>query len=254
MIVTSLDSKSTDLMIQAAISKHSIIEIATAWASDCETSKILVENRRKVSNAVIGVSRCYTDPNIIDRIADINNFYVAKTSRALFHPKAYLFRSENESELIIGSSNLTKGGLDKNTELCVHITGSSDEPIFSEVSKSIRGYLRHSEPATAAFAKSYRLQHASRVKDSTLDPVFPSEEKEFKRTKSKLVNLSWDDFRKKTRLDPHHNFEKRLEILREAQSIFMRSPSFSSMSQSERKAISGVIGENKQLEFSPNLD
>ena len=122
------------------------------------------------------------------------------------------------------------------------------------MSNSIRGYLNHSEPVTADFAKSYRLLHASIVKETGRDPIFPSQKKDFKQTRSSLVNLSWDDYKRKTRLDPHHEFEKRLEILREAQSIFMHSRSFSDMSKSERKAISGVIGENEQSAFSPDLN
>lgn len=47
--------------------------------------------------------------------------WVYKNPRNTFHPKVYLFKNSNEADLIIGSGNLTKGGLFENAEIGVRV-------------------------------------------------------------------------------------------------------------------------------------
>lgn len=48
-----------------------------------------------------------------------------------FHPKAYIFHTENESEIYIGSSNLSKGALTDSIEWNYHFTKSKNEKDFN---------------------------------------------------------------------------------------------------------------------------
>ncbi|MCU4181779.1 phospholipase D-like domain-containing protein [Bosea sp. BH3] len=45
---------------------------------------------------------------------------------ATFHPKFFEFQYEDVTTAIIGSANLTGGGLARNAELCVEVTGNND--------------------------------------------------------------------------------------------------------------------------------
>ena len=49
-----------------------------------------------------------------------------------YHPKLYLFNNEKKVKFIIGSSNLTEGGLKKNIEANVVIETSIDDDIISD--------------------------------------------------------------------------------------------------------------------------
>ena len=56
--------------------------------------------------------------NLLECISGSNNIWVFHNQNSsTFHPKLYLFKNEHEAEVIIGSGNLTEGGLYTNYEL-----------------------------------------------------------------------------------------------------------------------------------------
>ena len=54
----------------------------------------------------------------------------------IFHPKFYLFENDNEFTLIIGSNNLTTGGLVINDECAVVIQGTKDELVYKQADEA----------------------------------------------------------------------------------------------------------------------
>jgi len=52
------------------------------------------------------------------------------STRRVFHPKLYLAESEEHATLIVGSSNLTSGGLTTNVEANILVRGTPDEPLI----------------------------------------------------------------------------------------------------------------------------
>lgn len=254
MKINLLDTRSTQRSVQNAIKKHSEIWIASAWASDFKTSQLLIDNHKKVKFAIFGVSGFFTSPTFIRKIVGLTNFLITESTSGIFHPKIYLFSSADTAELIIGSSNFTEGGLSRNTELCTHISGNIKEAIFEKARDVISEYATTGISVTKEFSDSYRLEFdALRIKKMP-SPTMPQDRKKFVQTQSNIANLSWADFAEQAKQDPYHDYDQRLALLRRAQEIFTRSPSFSDMSTSERKAISGVIGESEQELFSPGLN
>ena len=55
-----------------------------------------------------------------------------KSSGTSFHPKAYLFRSENKNHLIVGSSNLSASALQKGIEWNIYAPTEVSETIFEQ--------------------------------------------------------------------------------------------------------------------------
>ena len=55
-----------------------------------------------------------------------------KSSGISFHPKAYLFRSENNNHLIVGSSNLSASALQKGIEWSLLAPAAVSGPVFDE--------------------------------------------------------------------------------------------------------------------------
>lgn len=54
-------------------------------------------------------------------------------SGAIYHPKLYIAGSDTTTAMIVGSSNLTEGGLRENVEVNVLIEADTDEEIVSDV-------------------------------------------------------------------------------------------------------------------------
>jgi HKD family nuclease len=52
---------------------------------------------------------------------------------SVYHPKLYLMNSEEEATAVVGSSNLTQGGLKKNVEIDTVIHASTQEEIVSDI-------------------------------------------------------------------------------------------------------------------------
>ena len=84
------------------------------------------------------------------------------SSRRIFHPKVYLLESATTAVAIVGSSNLTGGGLGENLEANIHLKGSLDDPAITRV----RAY--HEKLWTSSFAAPMTdelLQSYQRLQD-----------------------------------------------------------------------------------------
>jgi HKD family nuclease len=66
-----------------------------------------------------------------------------------FHPKIYLFESDEEADLIIGSNNLTEGGIFSNYEIAIRLTFDlGKEPsTYQEVKNSLGRFLNPTGPS-----------------------------------------------------------------------------------------------------------
>lgn len=62
------------------------------------------------------------------------NFYAVDTNsrQTIFHPKIYLVRGKSKARLLIGSANLTQGGLERNVEAGIVLELSTNEAIEIE--------------------------------------------------------------------------------------------------------------------------
>jgi len=62
---------------------------------------------------------------------------VGRGSRAL-HTKIYYFETDDAYTAVIGSANITKGGLSTNEELSVVLRGIQGDPVFLELQKYLQ--------------------------------------------------------------------------------------------------------------------
>jgi hypothetical protein len=167
-----------------------------------------------------------------------------------FQPKIFLFeRSDGRCAAIVGSSNLTPGGLDKNWESSVLVKGSTKDTFFKDLSSQIRSFDSIRLPITADLAEIYAAQAKENSKRPRLaHPILPSQGKKWKQASSPLGTMSWQDYVDAVKRSRTHNMKKRLKLLRVCQEMFARVSSFSELSTLEWKAIAGVIGERQQIE------
>jgi hypothetical protein len=79
--------------------------------------------------------------DLLNAVDPGGELWVYKNSANTFHPKAFLFRNGIEAELLVGSGNITKGGLYENAEmairLCLDLTQESDRRILADVEKAL---------------------------------------------------------------------------------------------------------------------
>ncbi|WOJ88341.1 phospholipase D family protein [Methylocapsa polymorpha] len=249
MHVSLLDAKAVARRLSALIEKHDRIAIAVAWGGITPVSETLLANTSKLECVLLGLDFSATDPDLLDRLVDVPNAFVTKNRPGCFHPKIFYFHSDAKAEAIIGSANFTRGGLGANFEASVHAKGAVSDPFFEQVRKQLESYSNLRLPITKPLADSYRRSAEAAAKTPRpKNPVLPDNRKDWKRVTSPLATMSWKDFVKGARQDLHHDFKKRMRLVREIQQMFARTASFGDLSVAEWKGIAGVLGDREAEE------
>lgn len=243
MKIALLDSKSVARRVSALIEKHDHISMAMAWGDLTSVAETLLANTSKFGSVLFGVDFSASDPDLIDRLADVPGAFLAKNRRGCFHPEIFYFSSGTKAEAIVGSANFTKGGLGTNLEASVYVKGPADDPFFGQIRDQLKAYAPLHLPITQTLADSYRRQvKAARNRPRPKNPILPGDDKAWARINAPLATMGWKDFVKGARADPYHDFAKRMELLRAVQQMFVKTSSISGLSGSEWKGIAGILG------------
>lgn len=109
-------------------------------------SQELVKSSITEKQIIVGIDNRITSVEALDELIRLGfSCKVSHNSSSfIFHPKLYLFENENEYCLIIGSGNLTTGGLVYNDECFVRMTGDKADSIYLQV-ESLFEQLWHSD-------------------------------------------------------------------------------------------------------------
>lgn len=87
-------------------------------------------------NIIIGLDLYVTEPNALYELFDLCQtkhrlkVYLYSSKNSIFHPKMYASRRNNKSSVLVGSANLTSGGLSSNVEASIY--SKNDELLFEE--------------------------------------------------------------------------------------------------------------------------
>ena len=252
-----LDAQDTKKTLSRYIDKFDEFHWAVAWGTLTDVAKKAIKNSRKFRNVTFGVAFSQSDPNLIDELVGLKNVYVAtKFSGGTYHPKVYCFCSGNKFAAIVGSANFTAGGMGKNHEGAICIEGSTNEPIFTEITEFTTKSAEFGEMVTKQYADAYRVSHkrAARLPKAPRVPVPNLNKINIKSFSSPLIDMTWESYVKSVRGSRYHNIGQSIDLLRIAQEWFVKTPSFSNLSAAQRKAVAGIIGEYQKTDEQLNRD
>ena len=248
MKTSFLDTLKITKKLKKFISDFDEIHWAIAWGTNNALADILIDNKKKIKNIIIGIDFSHTDPKFLKRLSSNNKTKVAMNLvDGTFHPKIYYFESKNKAAAIVGSANFTNGGVGgNNIEAAILIEGSVDDEPLKEIKKMVNSLWEEGNPINKDFLASYELQYAAnkkhrnalnkklRINKPKPDAAYPD-----------LLTMSWSKYRKIVKSSDSHDFKRRLDVLNKAQSLLNSVQSFSGLDIQKRKAISGVIGRNE---------
>ena len=130
--------------------------------------KELKEGLRKGLSArfAIGLDFCLTEPALLRKIFHLSGqhrflkLYISDSS-ATFHPKIYAFSSNSGCTVMIGSANLTGGGLQHNYESSARIDDPSGD-LMQSISAQIDDLIKKKDllPATKALIDDYERRYS----------------------------------------------------------------------------------------------
>ncbi len=93
-----------------------------------------------------------TEPECIKTLMDLGcecrEYRSAGRDEVGFHPKLYIFKNFKTIKIIIGSSNLTIGGLLNNVESCIVIEGHQNDPLIAKILNWFEELWNSSKTAT----------------------------------------------------------------------------------------------------------
>ena len=97
----------------------------------------------------------FTQPHALRDLLKFKNLDSRIVTNRNFHAKGYLFKKEEQFNLIVGSSNLTANALSSNTELNIKITATQESKIIKEVIKEFDSEFANSICFDKKFISEY---------------------------------------------------------------------------------------------------
>ncbi len=146
MHVRIVDNTSNGIasVLSETIGRSDEVKIAVAFVSSGGLTMIgpAIQAALRIGAYVeffVGLDGKATEPEAVLHLYELSHkntnvglyCYAPLGNRVIFHPKLYLLRAENNVTSIIGSSNLTRGGLQQNFEVNVVMNGTIYEEAIS---------------------------------------------------------------------------------------------------------------------------
>lgn len=123
-----------------------LISVAFANRNGVDLIADLLDANQKVSNVFAGIRNEITSTQGLKRILETGaTLHTVDTAArgVLFHPKIYLVRNDHHARLIIGSANLTLGGLNNNIEaglvLDCDLGNANDKALVDNIEAQFNG-------------------------------------------------------------------------------------------------------------------
>jgi len=209
---------------------------------------LIQEHSSRITRAVIGTHFYQTHPDVIDAFQGKSNVRFVLQPNGVFHPKLYLFRSDDQWEALIGSANLTSGALSTNSEAMLLIGGGTDgsTSLPDEMVSLIDRYWEIAEPIRTREAAAYReVWNRKQPALRRLTGQYGSNDARKPLTDSSVMSMAWGQYFKMVKADPHHGFEKRCELLATVSRAFAENQTFASMPLAMRKTIAGLPNDQE---------
>jgi hypothetical protein len=228
------------------LAEHDRVSFAVAWASvGFAGFAALKASPQKINRGVVGTHFHQTHPDFMRAFHEHKGIRFILEADELFHPKVFLFESENGSwTCMLGSANFTNGGFGKNHELCA-LFDQSDVGATSmrrRCEELFDGYWKLSKGLTDIELENYHktwVRYRQYLKKASGrfggDRVHKAVED------VELLMLPWEAFAAKVRKSGHHSVELRSRILTKARSLFSDHESFSDITDTERGGIAGFV-------------
>lgn len=247
MKVKLLNSKQIGTQLKKLMAKEFDFYWAVAWATESELADVLLVNKKKIQQLVIGTDFAQTSLALLKKLKPIKNVHI-KISKgsATFHPKVYCFVDENKVCAIVGSANFTNGGTNLNDEAAFLIEGTLDDKPLRDLLESISTWWYDGDQIDDDFLMAYELRWLANQKyKKAIEKPLRIYRPTNKSTHPKLLSTSWSAFVNELKTTEPDTIVNRLAVLQHAHQLFESVWSFNQLDTLQRKAIAGIIGSNE---------
>ncbi|MEL0659153.1 restriction endonuclease PLD domain-containing protein [Psychromonas arctica] len=154
------------------------VYIAVAFLKSSGLTSVLtsIENvliNKGVVNLVIGLDLYITDAEALYVLYELKqkykgvNLYLYKSKSSTFHPKIYSVRNAKTKSTLIGSANLTNGGLISNTEASFYTKNNDD--LFDQVVSFYEEIITNSDCESASHLKIKAYEEECNIHNTEIE-------------------------------------------------------------------------------------
>lgn len=240
----------SDCLIEDLLSCENY-SFAVAWVTDKSAFyENLLKNLDKINIGIIGLDLAGTSPDVLEKLYDKSNIGFRQNVYSVFHPKTHVFNFGDYAHVYMGSSNLTSGGLGKNTEMNLMVKVATDSELYQEVMAEVLSYKYHTisnDGFTEEFFEEYRNRYEARqlfdrsLLNSDIDELVESlhDVKEYV-----ITDLDWQSYAERVEneffQEDGRAFEERLDLLDTVKNLFKKYGSLKNMSIEDQRIIVGI--------------
>lgn len=172
--VKFLDAQEILKQVSDCIKSSKKVEIAIAyfkWEGLEQIRRSLEKTLRanKTVKIVVGASSDYgiTDWRVLGKLLRLRkrypNLHLRYYDNPGFHPKLFVFVTSKKVKILIGSSNLTGGGLGKNVEANIMLEAKQGEEIAQIVEKEFEFWFSNAPKLTSKVVEDYKKMQRKRA-------------------------------------------------------------------------------------------
>ncbi len=154
-------------------------KIVVAFATTSGVSMLLptlkqLEKRNIQGQIVVGTYLQFTDPVAINKLNSFENIEVFINNESNLHAKGYLFEQANNTDVLIGSSNLTSSALTTNIEWNTLTTYSNNDVELIDIQNQFNAILESSQPASDLIEEYTELYNANKAVNKQKQELYNS--------------------------------------------------------------------------------
>lgn len=126
-------------LLELSAPNYGKIDVAVAYVK--ETGLDVLESMSvKIDRGIVGDAFAITQPEALERLLkEGSRIRMAQVATGTFHPKLYMVPYDDSLGAIVGSANLTGGGLEANEEASIALRGHNDETPIPSLLEYYRG-------------------------------------------------------------------------------------------------------------------
>lgn len=164
-----------------------------------DTLKIFLSKNGEL-NIIAGQNFGLTDPEALTKLLNLlKNYpssklylYKAVSGDSIFHPKMYLFETDERCKIILGSANMTKGGISSNNEISISFECEPNSDIWKQSKSTFDNYISNSISVTLLTIAQYRcFYNEQKMHRREINPAPPICEYVFNYTTLKQYLDEW---------------------------------------------------------------
>lgn len=162
-IISNKESENHFKIISDLLDRAEEIIFCVAFLKSSGLNTIIEKLKGKSkSKFLIGTDFYLTEPTALRRLYNEGfEVYLTQKDKATYHPKIYYFKTGQEITLIIGSTNITSGGLKTNIETSILLNTQVNSTVDIEFQKTILDFNEHSVLISDKVISDYEKRYSA---------------------------------------------------------------------------------------------